>query len=67
MTRVQIEEVLCKSLIMPLDVKGLGCRWTVNPYLGCGHVCFQCLFNQTGFLTQRIRQNYRLRLMLPKS
>ncbi len=46
MTRVQIEEILCKSLIMPLDVRGLDCRWAINPYLGCGHVCFHCLLTQ---------------------
>jgi DNA repair photolyase len=34
------QEVTCRSALNP--VKGMGFRWTLNPYRGCTHACHYC-------------------------
>src|SRR5262245_43851378 len=34
------QEVACRSALNP--VKGMGFRWTLNPYRGCTHGCHYC-------------------------
>ena len=39
-SRVRYEEVQCRSAIN--RVKGMGFRWSLNPYRGCVHGCHYC-------------------------
>ena len=38
--RVEYREELCKSALNP--VKGMGFKWSLNPYMGCAHRCTFC-------------------------
>lgn len=40
MRTIRYEEIRAKSLLNP--VKGMGFRWSINPYRGCTHGCHYC-------------------------
>ena len=40
MVRTEYREEPCKSALN--RVKGMGFRWSLNPYMGCAHQCTFC-------------------------
>ena len=38
--RIEYREEPCKSALNP--VKGMGFKWSLNPYMGCVHRCTFC-------------------------